>query len=89
MVVLGFYCIDRRLNLIDPLQVSIGKLTKLIGGFSIIIAATVLLKTVVDILRWSIIFSAPVFVASTLFFGWHSILTHEDKNLLLQAVKRV
>ena len=88
LVVLGFYCTARKLNLIGFLQVSIGKLTKLIGGFSIIIAATVLLKTVVDILPWSIILSAPVFIASALFFGWHSILTHEDKNLVLQVVKR-
>lgn len=89
LVVLGFYCTARKLNLICPLQVSIGKLVKLICGFSIIIAATVLLKTVVGILPWSIILSASAFIASALFFGWHAILTHEDKTLLLQAVKRV
>ena len=88
LVVLGFYCTARRLNLMRPLQVSIGKLAKLIGGFLIIIAATVLLKTVVGILPWSIILSASVFIASTLFFSWHSVLTHEDKILLLQTVRR-
>ena len=88
LVVLVFYCTARKLNLIGSLQVSIGKLTKLICGFSIIIAATVLLKTVIDILPWSIILCAPIFIASTLFFGWHSILTREDKNLVYQAVKR-
>ena len=87
LVVLVFYCTARKLNLISPLRVSIGKLAKLIGGFSIIIAATVLLKTVVGILPWSILLSAPVFIASTLFFGWHSVLTHKDRTLLLQAVK--
>ena len=88
LVVLVFYCTARKLNLIGSLQVSIGKLTKLICGFSIIIAATVLLKTVIDILPWSIILCAPIFIASTLFFGWHCILTREDKNLVFQAVKR-
>ena len=89
LVVLVFYCTARRFNLIRPLRVSIGKLAKLICGFLIIISATMLLKTVVGILPWSVILSAPVFIASTLLFGWHSILTHEDKSMVLQSVKRV
>ena len=89
LVVLVFYFTARRLNLIRPLRVSIGKLAKLTCGFLIIISATVLLKTVVGVLPWSIILSAPVFIASTLLFGWHAILTHEDKHMVLQSVKRV
>ena len=58
-------------------------------GISIIISATVLLKTVVGVLPWSIILSAPVFIASTVLFGWYTILTHEDKRIVLQTVKRV
>ena len=89
LAVLVFYCTARRLNLIRPLRVSIGKMAKLLSGFSIIIVSTVLLKIVVGILPWSVILSASVFVASVLFFGWHCVLTHKDKTLLLQAIKRV
>ena len=89
LVVLVFYCTARRLSLIRPLRVSIGNLAKLICGFSIIISATVVLKTVVGILPWSVILSASVFVASVLFFGWHVVLTRKDRTLLLQAIKRV
>ena len=89
LVVLVFYYTARRFNLIRPLRVSIGKLAKLTCGFLIIISITVLLKIVVGILPWSVILSASVFVASVLFFGWHCVLTHKDKTLLLQAIKRV
>ena len=89
LVVLVFYFAARRLNLIRPLHVSMGNLAKLICGFSIIIVTTVLLKTVVGILPWSVILSASLFVASVLFFGWHGVLTHKDRTLLLQAIKRV
>ena len=55
LVVLVFYCTARRLNLIRPLRVSIGKLATLTCGFLVIISATVLLKTVVGVLPWSVI----------------------------------
>ena len=89
LVVLVFYCTARRLNLIRTLQISIGKLATLICGFLIIISATVLLKTVVGILPWSVLLSAPVFIASTLLFGWRAILSHEDKSMVLKSMKRV